>query len=100
MALTKTVINKKIYFNIENSDDTIEKEVSYPSAYIKITRIEGNKDLIKLKVTLYIDVGKNEIITEQFYRFKPFVADGSTNFIQQGYEYLKTLPEYADAVDC
>ena len=28
------------------------------------------------------------------------VADGSPNFIRQSYLYLKTLPEFANAVDC
>ena len=33
------------------------------------------------------------------FEFTPSVAEGSENTIKQAYEYLKTLPEFADAVD-
>lgn len=32
--------------------------------------------------------------------FEHNINTDSTNIIRQGYEYLKTLPEYTDAIDC
>ena len=52
------------------------------------------------QVVFYADSSKEQVIEYKQYTFIPSVADGSANFIQQGYEYLKTLPEFADAVDC
>ena len=39
-------------------------------------------------------------LEQKIYNFIPSVEDTSSNFIKQGYEYLKTLDEYADLVDC
>ncbi|PAD19119.1 hypothetical protein [Shouchella clausii] len=33
------------------------------------------------------------------YVFIPDLEDGAPNFIKQGYDYLKTLDEYKDAID-
>lgn len=76
---------------------TSTSEVS--SAYIKITRIFGNKSYIGLEVTIY-QSDKTTAVTQKTYAFPPSVAELSTNFIKQGYEYLKTLDDFKDATDC
>ena len=86
--------------NKNNIPDVIEKEVKYPASYAMIKSVSGDKNKISLQVVFYADSSKEQTIEHQQYTFAPSVADGSTNFIQQGYEYLKTLPEFADAVDC
>ena len=80
--------------------DVIEKQIEYPECYAMINSVIGDKTKISLQVVFYVDSSKEQTIEYQQYAFTPSVADGSTNFIQQGYEYLKTLPEFADAVDC
>lgn len=89
MALRKKII--KIYHGVN---------VEFDSAYIRVDRIiNGTKD------RLFIDVGiYNSDITDkiesQTHNFIPSVQDGSDNYHKQGYDYLKTLPEYSDAIDC
>ena len=83
-----------------NVPATIQEQVEYPASYVMIKSIRGNKSKISLQVVFYADNSKEQDIEYKQYTFTPSVADGSTNFIQQGYEYLKTLPEFADAVDC
>ena len=89
-------------FSIIKNDvpDVIEKQVEYPTSYAMIKNVSGNKSKISLNVVFYADKSKEQIIEHQQYTFTPSVADGSTNFIQQGYEYLKTLPEFAEALYC
>ena len=89
-------------FSIIKNDipDVIEKQIEYPASYAMIKSVSGDKSKISIKVVFYADNSKEQIIEHQQYTFTPSVADGSANFIQQGYEYLKTLPEFADAVDC
>jgi hypothetical protein len=65
-------------------------------AYAKITSIMGNKDFITANVSFQSDA-------QQFnrqYHIPVSTATGSANFIAQAYEHLKTLPEFAGAVDC
>lgn len=66
------------------------------NAYIKIANVDGDKDAMGMNVS----ISDGERTLSKHYSFTPSVADGSENFIRQGYEYLKTLPEFAGAVDC
>ena len=66
------------------------------TAYCKITTVNGNKEGGRIAVECSAD---NYNVVKQY--DVPFsVEDGAPNFIKQGYEHLKTLPEYKDAVDC
>ena len=67
-----------------------------PNAYIVVHSIEGTKTQIRATVHFR---GKGAAITK-FYTFTPSVESASSNFIAQTYEYLKTLSEFSDAVDC
>jgi len=90
MALSKT-INLLSGILIEN-------------AYIRIGMVQGNKD----GITIIIDLYKNQQsyidgklgIDRYYYNYVPLVEENSYNFIKQGYLYLKTLPEYINAIDC
>lgn len=62
----------------------------------KVVFLQSNKTTANIQVEF---VGEN-FNSMKIYDFKPSVADGSTNFIAQAYEHLKTLPEFADATDC
>lgn len=83
-----------------NMPDVIKKQIEYPTSYAMIKSVSGDKTKISLQVVFYADSSKEQTIDYKQYTFTPSVGDGSSNFIQQGYEYLKTLPEFADAVDC
>lgn len=87
MALSKTIIK-----NIFGEELTLE------NAYIKIDSIQGDKNNIEFRVQMF-NKTKEYLIDERFYNFIPDVLENSPNFIKQGYEYLKTLPEFQDAVD-
>ncbi|WP_410512049.1 hypothetical protein PaeBR_18695 [Paenibacillus sp. BR2-3] len=89
MALTKKV--------------TLENGLEANSAYIRIDTVSGYKGGLDISVNSYVsqeafESGKG-YLQQQFYNFTPSVENDSPNFIKQGYEYLKTLPEYIDALD-
>ena len=87
-----------------SKDVTLESGLIVENAYIRITEIAGNKHQLNIIVNSYISQqafqdGKT-FLEQKLYSFTPSVEEGSPNFIKQGYEFLKTLKEYQDAVDC
>lgn len=102
MALGLTITEQRVYEykGKYNVSDLITREHIYLNTYHQISAVNGNKNGLELCVKVYENEQKENLLTVKKYTFTPSVAVGSTNFIQQGYEYLKTLPEYADAVDC
>lgn len=90
MALKKDV-NTDIGLTLSNS-------------YIRIDEQSGTKENINIRTRVYLSQEAREQgyrwVVERIYNFIPSVDDLAPNFIKQGYEYLKTLPEYADAIDC
>jgi hypothetical protein len=77
-------------------------EVEVEGCYWKITKIEGNKLLINFLVGVYRTKEKADAnfppINEIVFQFTPDLSS-SDNFLTQGYNYLKTLDEFKDAVD-
>jgi hypothetical protein len=65
------------------------------NAYWKITKINGDKNELNVEVTVSLD---SETLDKKVFFVAPNL-DGK-NFIAQAYEHLKTLPEFAGAVDC
>lgn len=65
-------------------------------AYIKVISITGNKNEMTAGVHFAGDVAQ---LTKQ-YQVPVSVEAGSSNFIEQAYKHLKTLPEFAGAEDC
>ena len=62
---------------------------------VRIVNIRGNK----IEIIADCDFTNNDnIIDSKSYLFIPSLE--GDNLIKQGYEYLKSLPEYVDAVDC
>jgi len=70
------------------------QQVTISDVYIKVGSVLASKDSIVAKVSFTKDIK----LAERSYSF-PADLDGP-NFIKQAYEYLKTLPEFSDAVDC
>lgn len=77
--------------------------ISSNNAYAKIESVNGNKDLLDILVAFYLNqesrTNNKSYIEIKNYLFKPNMSETSENFIKQGYEYLKTLDEYRDAID-
>jgi hypothetical protein len=97
MALRKTlnlegkVIVKTPIGEIDNG----VQNLSVP-AYIKVVAVSGDK----LKLNAVVSFKGDTHSFNKNYELTASVADGSSNFIAQVYEHLKTLPEFAGATDC
>ena len=72
-------------------------QLSIDKAYWKINLISGNKDGIMIFIEAYDSKGGQTLLSKQ-YPFTPSLE--GDNFIKQAYQFLKTLPEFSDAVDC
>jgi len=70
--------------------------VAFSECYIRLENFRGNKNEITITAVFYTN-NREEVIKSDEYTFTPNL-DGQ-NFIAQGYKYLKTLPEFADAAD-
>lgn len=84
---------------IEELNNNLEKSFIVPNAYIKIEDLKGNKENIEIYVSVYKDSTKQICVATKKYSFMP-VLESDDNFIKQGYIFLKSLYEYADAIDC
>ncbi|WP_066679390.1 hypothetical protein [Clostridium septicum] len=72
-------------------------------AYIVISAIQWTRKSCILTVESYCNKeyfheNKSKISSKVF-GFTPKIVDNSSNFIKQGYEYLKTLDQYKNAID-
>ena len=87
MALKKTV-NTRFGIKIED-------------AYVKVTEIHRlNKQSGFAIVSSYVDANKSaDLFFEQSGIDFPYDLNGN-NPIKQAYEHIKTIPEFADAIDC
>lgn len=74
-----------------------------PNAYHRIENVSGNKSNLAIQVNSYISQqAYNEGVAPldaKLYNFVPDTTDTAVNFIKQGYEHLKTLPEFIGAID-
>lgn len=87
MALTKSL--KKV--------DNFGIEVDLPNCYIKVVAVSATKDEAQMSVNVMQSQDGNSYFSETH----EFVLDlYGPNPIKQGYMHLKSLPEFADAVDC
>jgi hypothetical protein len=87
MALTKTI-------TLQNN---FGDESTFDNAYLRVDRVEGSKALLTAHVGFYKKDRASLLLTSSV-SFKPSLEGG--NFIKQAYEYIKTLPEFADATNC
>lgn len=74
-----------------------EESVTTGALYIKVTTVAGTKETLSASVS-FTDNQSENVVAHKQYEFS-LDLEGS-NPIRQAYEYLKTLPEFADAVDC
>ena len=81
-----------------SNNDPIGPKITVASAYHVITGIDGNKELLAFSVDVYENAQKEVYLGKLRYAFT--LDLGGLNPIKQAYLHLKTLPEFADAVDC
>lgn len=86
MALRKDLIITK---------DNFDGILMAKNAYWKVQKVLGDKALVSTEVVAILDNKVVETISDSFIPD----MDGK-NFIAQAYDHLKTLPEFAGAVDC
>jgi hypothetical protein len=73
------------------------KEVVFTGAYAKVTEYHGDKVRMTFVVSWSESAGESAIRQSTFGCAVDLNGD---NPIRQAYLHLKTLPEFADAVDC
>lgn len=73
-------------------------EKTYEDCYVKVVSLDGNKKYIN-GVALVINQELNEPVYDYRFMFTPSQEDNSMRWDKQAYEYLKTLPEFKNAVD-
>lgn len=82
---------------------TVDTGVTLPNAYYRISTVGGDKEKQILTLclfssqTAYLD-GK-DCMEQKYHDFIPSVEEGAPNFIKQGYEYVKSLPDFSDVID-
>lgn len=73
------------------------------NAYVRVDTVCGYKFGLDISVNSYVTQeafeGGQGYLEQKFYNLIPSVEDDAPNFIKQGYIYLKTLPEFEDAID-
>ena len=67
------------------------------SAYCKVVKVSGDKKCIEFTVAVFENKDATAPLYSNIYLFEPNLDD---NFIKQSYRHLKTLDEFAIAVDC
>lgn len=84
-------------------DIVTEYGLNVIDSYTRIDYLNGNKAELCIALNYYLNQSACEDgsapMKRSFFSFTPSVEEKSLNFIKQGYEYLKTLPEFANAVD-
>lgn len=111
MALEQNISNSN-YPSVVKSTLGITDEVN--ELYIKITSLHQQEQSCQVRADFFYRIlqEKDNEVDEDLYELIPlkipsvyqtFIVDESelsTNTRKQGYEYLKTLPEFADCEDC
>lgn len=74
------------------------------NAYIRISYVYGDKTKVSIRVDIYASQKcfldkKKPLQHSKNYYFTPSLDATATNFLEQGYQYMKTLDEFKDAKD-
>lgn len=77
--------------------------INLEEAYVKIENTNGNSEQQQVIIFIYANesarISKKNPVDQKDYTFQCSVEEGAPNFIKQGYDYLKTLPEFTAAID-
>jgi hypothetical protein len=95
MALSQTIqISGRAFVSSDGFTVDVGDQTALFDAYIKVKAVRATKETGNAIVSFAGVQG----CFEKTYDFTPSMDGG--NFIKQAYLYLKSLPEFADAVDC
>lgn len=104
---TRSVPSNKICGGIImalKKSETLENGILVTDAYFRIDTVSGYKGEITISVNSYVSqesfLETSPYLEQKFYTFVPNVSSDSKEMWTQGYEHLKTLPEFAGAIDC
>jgi hypothetical protein len=84
---------------IKYKKEVFGQEILFEKAYVEITFISGDKYNLDIYVTIYNNQSKQDVLDKTSYRFSLDITDNGLNPYKQGYNYMKTLEEYKDAID-
>ncbi|WP_404466535.1 hypothetical protein [Planococcus rifietoensis] len=84
-------------------DKVFESGITVKGCYLKIVNLSGNKNGVAINLGAFLDKetsdsGKPSIENQEFY-FTPDTNEGANEWLTQGYDFLKTLHEFSNAVD-
>ncbi len=81
----------------------LDNGLTVDNAYFKIDYISGNKESITVYLKSYVnrDASINGLLnlSQVQFSFTPELEDTSSNFYKQGYDYIKTQPDYQNVTD-
>tara|TARA_R100000388_G_C7161138_1_gene119281 strand:+ start:67 stop:312 length:246 start_codon:yes stop_codon:yes gene_type:complete len=70
--------------------------LSITDGYLRIIHLNGNKEKITLTLGYQSKAGEVPLKKEDY----EFVPNMDSNFLAQGYTYLKTLDNFTSSTDC
>lgn len=83
--------------SIDKTITVATRDIEFQAAYVKVTSIQGTKTRVNAAYEFRTATdgvgfawGESEFVPDM----------NGPNFIRQAYLHLKTLPEFANAVDC
>ncbi|MCE4052032.1 hypothetical protein [Bacillus sp. Au-Bac7] len=68
------------------------------NGYVKINSLRGDKELLTITVSFQKDAN-GPVLMNKDYSFVPDVSTNGDNFYAQGYAHIKSLAEFANAID-
>jgi|APSaa5957512535_1039671.scaffolds.fasta_scaffold43335_2 hypothetical protein len=74
----------------------LDSGIKSDNSYSRIESLQVSKDTISFSLRRYTEIGKPFFFESSY--TAPYSLDKENPF-KQAYEHLKTLPEFADAVD-
>jgi hypothetical protein len=97
MALKNLMeIEGDLFLKTEHGQISKGKDLIGGIFYVKVEDIRATKN----KASANVSFKKDKIEFFKKYAFEVSVADNSSNFIKQAYEYLKSLPEFVNSENC
>lgn len=74
------------------------------NCYVKVESVSGTKEDLSFNMKIFVNeqarVNNKSWIDERQYNFTPDIGEDSENFIKQSYEYLKSLDDFKNSIDC
>jgi hypothetical protein len=80
-----------------NYENNVGITASVDNSYIKVTRLNGNKENIQIELSFFVSSSEPNPFRIEAHSFTPSLS--GNNFIAQAYEHLKTLDEFSSATD-